>query len=81
MSYDSLLVLKDFPSIKSFFFILSKKKSFFFLLSHRFSTQQRWRLIRFVRRGMRTGQALFPLKIELGIPRIRPWNEFLAPGG
>jgi hypothetical protein len=27
---------------------------------------------------MRTGQALFPLGIELGIPRERPWKELLA---
>jgi len=30
------------------------------------------RLIWLVRRGMRTGQALFPLGIEPGISRIRP---------
>jgi hypothetical protein len=33
-----------------------------------------------VRRGMRTGQALFPLGIEPGIPRARPWKELLATG-
>jgi len=38
------------------------------------------RLIRLVRRGMRTGQVLFPLGIEPGIPRIRPWKELLAIG-
>jgi len=27
---------------------------------------------------MRTGQALFPLGIELGIPWVRPWKELLA---
>jgi len=27
---------------------------------------------------MRTGQTLFPLGIEPGIPRVRPWNELLA---
>jgi hypothetical protein len=31
-------------------------------------------------RGMRTGQALFPLGIEPGIPRVRPWKELLATG-
>jgi hypothetical protein len=31
-------------------------------------------LIRLVRRGMRTGQVLFSLGIEPGIPRVRPWN-------
>jgi len=29
---------------------------------------------------MRTGQALFPLEIEPGIPRVRPWKELLATG-
>jgi hypothetical protein len=29
---------------------------------------------------MRTGQALFLLGIEPGIPRIRPWKELLATG-
>jgi hypothetical protein len=27
---------------------------------------------------MRTGQALFLLKIEPGIPEVRPWKELLA---
>ena len=30
------------------------------------------RLIWLMRRGMRTGQVLFPLGIEIGIPQIRP---------
>jgi len=38
------------------------------------------RLIRLMCRGTRTGQALFLLGIELGIPRVRPWNELLATG-
>jgi len=38
------------------------------------------RLIRLVRRGMRTGQALFLLGIEPDIPRVRPWKELLATG-
>jgi len=29
---------------------------------------------------MRIGQALFPLEIEPGIPRVRPWKELLATG-
>jgi len=33
-----------------------------------------------VRRGICTGQALFPLKIEYGIPRVRPWKELLVSG-
>jgi len=37
-------------------------------------------LIRLMCRGMRIGQALFPLGIELGIPRVRPWKELLATG-
>jgi len=36
------------------------------------------RPIRLVRRGMRTGQTLFPLGIELGISRVRIWKELLA---
>jgi len=35
-------------------------------------------LTQFIRRGMRTGQALFPLTIEPGISRVRPWKELLA---
>jgi len=37
-------------------------------------------LIQLMHRGMRTGQALFLLGIEPGIPRIRPWKELLATG-
>jgi len=33
-----------------------------------------------VHRGMRTGQALFPLGFEPDIPRVRPWKELLATG-
>jgi hypothetical protein len=29
---------------------------------------------------MHTGQALFPLGIEPGIPQVRPWKELLATG-
>jgi len=36
------------------------------------------RLIRLMRRGMRTGQALFPLRIEPGISQIRPWKELMT---
>jgi len=35
------------------------------------------RLIRLMCRGMRIGQALFSLKIEPGILRVRPWKELL----
>ena len=28
----------------------------------------------------RTGQALFPLEFEPGIPRVRPWKKLLATG-
>ena len=38
------------------------------------------RLIQLMRRGMRIGQTLFPLGIEPGIPRVRPWKELLATG-
>jgi hypothetical protein len=42
------------------------------LLSHRFRPTKSDRLIRLVRRGMRTDQVLFPLRIEPGIPRAHP---------
>jgi len=38
------------------------------------------RLIRLVRRGMHTGQELFPLGFESGIPRVRPLKELLVTG-
>jgi hypothetical protein len=37
-------------------------------------------IIRLVRRGMHTGQSLFPMWIEPGIPRLYSWKEFLATG-
>jgi hypothetical protein len=52
----------------------------FFLLSHRFQPTKGERLIRLARRGMRTGQALFPLRIESGIPRVRTWKKLLVTG-
>jgi len=36
------------------------------------------RLIWLMCRGMHTDQSLFPLKIELDIPRVRPWKELIA---
>jgi hypothetical protein len=30
-----------------------------------------------VRRGMHTGQTLFPLRIESGIPRVRPLVDLI----
>jgi len=33
-----------------------------------------------MRRGMHTSQALFPLRFEPGILRVRPWKELLATG-
>ena len=36
------------------------------------------RLIRLLRRGMCTGQTLFPLEIKPDIPQIRPWKELFA---
>jgi len=38
------------------------------------------RLIRLVCRGMRIGQVLFFLGIELGILRIRSWKELITTG-
>jgi hypothetical protein len=54
----------------------------FFLFGFRtsFRPTKGGRLIRLVRRGMRTVQALFPLGIEPGIPQVRPWKELLATG-
>jgi hypothetical protein len=59
-----------------------KKKGVFllFFLLHWFRPTKDDRLIRLVRRDMCTSQALFPLGIEPGIPRARPWNELLATG-
>jgi len=45
-----------------------------------FQPTKGWRLIRLMRKGMRTGQALFPLGIEPVIPRVRLWKELLATG-
>jgi hypothetical protein len=53
---------------------------FFFFFRTGFRPTKGGRLICLVRRGMRIGKTLFPLGIELGIPRIRPWKEFLATG-
>ena len=52
----------------------------FFCFRTGFRPTKDGRLIRLVRRGMRTGQALFPLGIEPCIPRVRPWKELLATG-
>ena len=41
------------------------------------STKGIW-LIRLMRRGMRAGQALFPLGIEPGILQVCPWKELLT---
>jgi hypothetical protein len=57
---------------------MSYMSFYFILLSHRFRSIKGGRLIRLVRRGMRTDQALFPLKIEPGISRARPWKDFIA---
>jgi len=51
---------------------------FFFGFRTGFRPTNGRRLIRLMRRGMRTGQALFPLGIEPDIPRVRPWKELLA---
>jgi len=57
---------------------------YFFIIFFGFRTGFRptkgGRLIWLMSRGMRTGQALFPLGIESGIPRVRPWKELLATG-
>lgn len=52
----------------------------FFCFRTGFRPTKGGRLIRLMRRGMCTGQALFPLEIEPGIPQVRPWNELLATG-
>jgi len=53
---------------------------FFFGFRTGFRPTNGGRLIQLMRRGMRTGQALFPLGFEPGIPRVRPWKELLATG-
>jgi hypothetical protein len=53
---------------------------FFFGFHTGFRPTKGGRLIRLMRRGMHTGQALFPLGIEPGIPRVHPWKELLATG-
>jgi hypothetical protein len=61
--------------------MINKVTLFFFFWFHTgFRPTNGWRLIRLVRRGMRTGQVLFPLEIEPGIPWVRPWKELLATG-
>ena len=54
--------------------------TFFFGYSIGFRPTNGGRLIRLVRRGMRTGQELFPLGFEPSIPRVCPWKELLATG-
>jgi hypothetical protein len=51
---------------------------FFFGFRTGFRPTKDGRLICLVCRGMRTGQALFPLGMEPGIPQIRPSKELLA---
>jgi len=53
---------------------------FFFDFRTGFRLIKGGRLIRLVCRDMRTGQTLFPLGIEPGIPQVRPWKELLATG-
>jgi len=45
---------------------------FFFFFRTGFRPTNGEQLIRLMCRGMRSGQALFPLEIEPGIPRVRP---------
>jgi hypothetical protein len=51
---------------------------FFFRIGFRYTKGEQ--LIWIVRREMRSGKALFPLRIEPSIYQIRPWNELLATG-
>ena len=53
---------------------------FFFGFRTGFRPTNGGRLIRLVRRGMRTGQTLFLQGIEPGISRVRPWKELLVTG-
>jgi hypothetical protein len=59
-------------------FHLPVNYKFFFCFRTDFRPTKGGRLIRFVRRAMCIGQALFPLGIELGIYQVRPWNELIA---
>jgi hypothetical protein len=58
----------------------STRPDIFFCFCTGFRPTKSGRLIRLVCKGMRTDQALFPLGIKPGIPRVRPWNELLATG-
>jgi hypothetical protein len=51
---------------------------YFFAFRTGFRPTKGGRLIRLVRRGMRTGQVLFSLRIVAGIPLVHPWKEFIA---
>jgi len=78
-----MLFLMTFRSYESkIYHLLNKSKvlTFFFGFRTGFRPTNGEQLIRLVRRGMRTGQELFLLGFEPGIPRIRPWNELLATG-
>jgi hypothetical protein len=66
---------KFIPIVKFGKLVFQTQNFFFFFFSTGFRPTKDERLIRLVRRGMRIGQALFPLEIEPGIPRIRHWKE------
>lgn len=53
---------------------------FFFFFCTDFWSIKGGRFIRLVCRDMRTGQTLFLLGIEFGIPRIHPWKKLIATG-
>lgn len=53
---------------------------FFFCFRTGFRPTNDGRLVRLVCKGMRTSQVLFPLGIESGIFRVRPWKKLLATG-
>jgi hypothetical protein len=62
----------------TYYLIIFILLTFFFCFRTGFRPTKGGRLIRLVRRDMRTGQTLCPMGIESSIPRICPWNELLA---
>jgi len=60
--------------------LVCQQKMHFFYFCTGFRPTKGGRLIQLVRRGMHTGQALFPLRIEPDIPEVRPWKKLLTTG-
>jgi hypothetical protein len=63
---------KFIPIVKFGKLVFQTQNFFFFFFSTGFRPTKDERLIRLVRKGMYTDQALFPQIIKPGIPRARP---------